>query len=224
MKVEVVDPMYMPKKGSEHSAGFDLCACIDPQYVPMEFYTTQDCVGDETIVNTYSIKLGPLNRICIKTGIKIAIDHGYYGRIAPRSGLAFNSGIDTLAGVIDSDYRGDVGVILYNTSKKNSITINNGNRIAQLVIEKIYTGGLRIVSSVAEYLPTARGEGGFGSTGVGAMAGVELIETNAAPNVEHNVDAMLLDSSCVDASAACADGMCFRAGRTSAAGRDKDPI
>ena len=80
----------IPAKGTGFSAGYDLYAAE-------------------------SGEIDPLKRFLIKTNISIAIPKGYYGRIAPRSGLAYKNGIDVMAGVIDSDYRGDVGVILYNT-------------------------------------------------------------------------------------------------------------
>jgi dUTP pyrophosphatase len=75
-------------------------------------------------------------RKLISTGIFLEIPEGYYGRIAPRSGLAVKNGIDTLAGVIDSSYRGEVKVALLNTDKDFSFHIKKGDRIAQLIIEK----------------------------------------------------------------------------------------
>jgi dUTP pyrophosphatase len=111
----------------------------------------------------------PLSRKLIKTGIIIEIpDYNsnslprYYGRIAPRSGLAFKNGIDVMAGVIDSSYRGEIGVILYNTDKDNEFHVNVGDRIAQLIIESHYNFEF---SEIKELSETARGSGGFGSTG-----------------------------------------------------------
>jgi dUTP pyrophosphatase len=83
------------------------------------------------------------------------------GRIAPRSGLAAKHSIDTGAGVIDADYRGQVKVILFNFSETD-FAIKQGDRIAQLILERIYTPDVAVVEKLAE---TVRGGGGFGSTG-----------------------------------------------------------
>ena len=92
----------------------------------------------------------------------MAITTGYYGRIAPRSGLAYKNGIDVLAGVIDSDYRGDIGVILYNTDKGIDFIVKKGDRIAQIIFEVCYS-----VNFNERYLDnTVREDGGFGWTGV----------------------------------------------------------
>ena len=99
-------------------------------------------------------------RYLIPTDISIAIPTGYYGRIAPRSSLALKNCVDVAAGVIDEDYRGNVGVILCNNSN-NSYTINIGDRIAQLIIEKIAHPQFVEV----EPSETIRADGGFGSTG-----------------------------------------------------------
>ncbi len=138
MKIKLTDfNAHVPTKGSEHSAGYDLYSCCNGLVYPQE-------------------------RMLIKTGIVLEIPEGFYGRIAPRSGLALKNGIDVMAGVIDSDYRGEIGVILYNTDKNTPFHIKIGDRIAQLIIEKYYTFDLQeeqIINS------TERGSGGFGSTG-----------------------------------------------------------
>lgn len=109
----------------------------------------------------------PLTRKLIKTGISIEIPESltkrYYGRIAPRSGLAFKNGIDVLAGVIDSGYRGELGVVLFNSDKDKEFEIKIGDRIAQLIIEEHYNFEFEEVSDLSE---TERGDGGFGSTGL----------------------------------------------------------
>lgn len=126
-----------PKRGTEYSAGYDLCA-------------------------NESLLLLAGERKLIKTGISLEIPSGYYGRIAPRSGIALKYGIDVLAGVIDSDYRGEIGVILYNTDKNYPFSIHEGDRIAQLIIEKHYS----IEWNETESLKNSdRGSGGFGHTG-----------------------------------------------------------
>lgn len=110
------------------------------------------------------ITLKPLERAIIKTGLFIELPIGYEAQVRPRSGLAAKKGITVLnaPGTIDADYRGEIGVILVNLSNEN-FTIENGERVAQMVIAK---------HERAEWLPvlelseTSRGEGGFGSTGV----------------------------------------------------------
>jgi dUTP pyrophosphatase len=106
--------------------------------------------------------LMPQCRALIPTGFKIAIPIGYYGRIAPRSGLAVKNGIDTLAGVVDSDYRGEVRVALYNTDKDQAFPIENGDRIAQLIMER---AEMWVPEELHELSETERGEKGYGSSG-----------------------------------------------------------
>lgn len=98
----------------------------------------------------------------VKTDIQIEVPVGTYGRVAPRSGLAWKNFIDVGAGVIDQDYRGNVGVILYNHSDTD-FEIKKGDRIAQLIMERIVYPVVVEVESLTE---TARGAGGLGSTGV----------------------------------------------------------
>jgi dUTP pyrophosphatase len=100
-------------------------------------------------------------RKVISTGIFLEIPEGYYGRIAPRSGLAANRGIDVLAGVVDSSYRGEIKVVLYNSDKKMPFHIEGGDRIAQIIIEDHFN----LEFEVSELSDTERGAGGFGSTG-----------------------------------------------------------
>ncbi len=97
----------------------------------------------------------------INTGIAVAVPEGYYARIAPRSGLSAKNGIFTLAGVVDSDYRGELLCVLANHSDKD-FPIAVGNRIAQMVIESIILPEPVFVDALED---TARGESGFGSTG-----------------------------------------------------------
>lgn len=100
--------------------------------------------------------------IQVFTGLSVAIPHGYYGRIAPRSGLAVKFGIDTLAGVIDSDYRGEIICVLANHSDVD-FEVKVGDRIAQFVIESIVLPKPIFVDG--DLPDTDRGDDGFGSTG-----------------------------------------------------------
>lgn len=104
----------------------------------------------------------PFVFIKVKTDISIAFPHGFYARVAPRSGLAWKNSIDVGAGVIDVDYRGNVGVILFNHSD-DDFKIAHGDRIAQLILERIITPDVVEVDELDE---TERNAGGFGSTGV----------------------------------------------------------
>jgi dUTP pyrophosphatase len=97
----------------------------------------------------------------VQTGLAVAIPEGFYGRVAPRSGLAVRSGIDVFAGVIDPDYRGEIQVVLMNHGS-NPFWVNPGDRIAQLILERV---GLLSVLEVEDLENTARGVAGFGSTG-----------------------------------------------------------
>ena len=131
----------LPVKGSSFAAGYDLHAS--------------------------AAEIVPANgKALISTGLAFSIPHGNYGRIAPRSGLAVKNFIDVGAGVIDSDYRGEVKVLLFNLSKDTDFQVNAGDRIAQMIIEKYTLTELVEVDTLSE---TVRGEGGFGSTGVAAQ-------------------------------------------------------
>lgn len=126
----------LPTRGSQYAAGLDLYACR-------------------------GIVVPAGGFIDVATGLATAIPLGYYGRIAPRSGLAAKFGIDTLAGVIDSDYRGELICVLVNHSDQDFV-VKVGDRIAQFVIEAIITPQPQLVDQLEQ---TARGDGGFGSTG-----------------------------------------------------------
>ena len=108
------------------------------------------------------VTIKPGKRYAVSTHLAVAIPEGCYGRIAPRSGLAFKNGIDVLAGVVDSSFRGEIKVILVNHGD-SCFNIEMGDRVAQLIVEKIYTPVIDVVQSLDE---TDRGKSGFGSTGV----------------------------------------------------------
>jgi dUTP pyrophosphatase len=137
--------LALPDYATAAAAGADLLAAID-----------------------HDIELAPLERRIVPTGISIALPVGFEAQVRPRSGLAAKSGI-TVAnapGTIDADYRGEVGVILVNLSKE-PFRLSRGMRIAQIVVARHARAVWREVPALDE---TARGAGGFGSTGVGAGA------------------------------------------------------
>ena len=130
------------------------------------------------LFSTEYVTIEPFQRKLISTGINIEIPDGFYGRVAPRSGLACKKGIDVMAGVIDSGYRGEIKVLLINLNfegynlkpnafeamfgSQNKITINPGDRIAQLIIEKCYQVEWNEMKTLEN---SERGQGGFGSSG-----------------------------------------------------------
>ena len=131
------DKAKMPTKAHTSDAGWDLYA------------------ANSTIISEHQRKT-------IETGIALEIPNGYVGLIWPRSGLSVKQGIDVLAGVVDSGYRGEIKVCLYNTSKDN-VVIESGDRIAQILIQPVSQMEMMAVDSLSD---TERGEGGFGSSGV----------------------------------------------------------
>jgi dUTP pyrophosphatase len=132
----------LPAYESAHAAGMDLRAAVP---------------ADEPVI------LRPGDRQAVPTGLAMAIPPGFEGQVRPRSGLAFRHGVTCLnsPGTVDADYRGEVKVILINLGAED-FTIRRGDRIAQLLIAPVSQASWREVESLGE---TARGEGGFGSTG-----------------------------------------------------------
>jgi dUTP pyrophosphatase len=137
LSFEKLDPKaLLPTRGSLAAAGLDL-------------YSIE------------AISLQPGERRLFRTGLAVAIPEGHYGRLAPRSGLASKKGIDVLAGVIDADYRGEIGCLLFNAGDEQ-IDLPAQTKICQLIIEKIITPAAVWVDGLSQ---TSRGSGGFGSTG-----------------------------------------------------------
>jgi dUTP pyrophosphatase len=132
-----------------------------PELVPF-YANVGDAGADLRASDAYVVY--PRDRVLVKTGLKIALPVGYVALVHPRSGLALKHGITVLntPGTIDSGYRGEVGVILYNASDQPFL-VNKGDRIAQMVIQKYETAVFSVVDRLDE---TDRGSGGFGSTGV----------------------------------------------------------
>ena len=117
------------------------------------------------LFSTDSYVILPGRRVVVATGITVQLPPGTYGRIAPRSGLAVKHGLDTLAGVIDPDYTGEVKVVLQNLDAQPFV-IRPGYRIAQLILENFTTAEVVEVPTENTGLITERGAGGFGSTGI----------------------------------------------------------
>ncbi|OWU64609.1 MAG: deoxyuridine 5'-triphosphate nucleotidohydrolase [Armatimonadetes bacterium Cent15-Ar3] len=136
--VTLAEGAVLPRYQSADAAGMDLCSTID-------------------------FSLEPLERMLVPTGLRMEIPRGYEGQVRPRSGLALKYGISMVnaPGTIDSDYRGEIGVLLVNLGQ-NRVEFKAGERVAQLVISPVIQVELKQVDSLSE---TERGAGGFGSTG-----------------------------------------------------------
>lgn len=142
MRLAHAKDLPLPARATEHAAGFDLRACVDA-----------------------AVSLAPGGRALIPTGIAIALPPEFEGQIRPRSGLAAKAGLTLLnaPGTIDADYRGEIGVVLVNHGDA-PVTVARGDRIAQLVVQRIP----RVELEPVDALPgTSRGAGGFGHTGTG---------------------------------------------------------
>ncbi|XP_061391552.1 deoxyuridine 5'-triphosphate nucleotidohydrolase [Musca vetustissima] len=134
---KLTEQAFEPVRGSERAAGLDLRSA-------------------------YDLVVPARGKALVKTDLQIEVPNGSYGRVAPRSGLALKNFIDVGAGVVDEDYRGNLGVVLFNHSDTD-FEVKRGDRIAQLICERIFYPELEQVDKLEE---TKRGEGGFGSTGV----------------------------------------------------------
>lgn len=144
--IKLLSPLAkVPSRGSEYSAGYDV-------------YSTEE------------LDIFPNERKLVKTDISLDIPNGLYVRIAPRSGLAFKSGVDVLAGVVDEDYTGPINVILINHGDK-TFHINVGDRIAQIIFEN-YTPVT--FSITGELKNTNRASNGFGSTGLNSNNSIKI--------------------------------------------------
>lgn len=152
VKVKVVQLPHasglpLPAYQTEGSAGLDLVAAVD---------------------DTAPVELKPMQRAAIPTGLVIELPHGTEAQVRPRSGLALKQGLTVLnaPGTVDSDYRGEIQVILINLGQQ-PVTVRRGERIAQMVIAPVTHARLKLRPSVSR---TERGSGGFGSTGTSAIA------------------------------------------------------
>lgn len=139
--IKTRDGAAIPAYATDHSSGVDLCALVDEPLV-----------------------LSPMARALVPTGLFVGIPEGFEAEVRPRSGIAYKHGVTVLntPGTIDSDYRGEVKVILINLGSE-PFMIHKGDRIAQMVFKKLARVEFR---QVADLTDTFRGHGGFGSTGV----------------------------------------------------------
>jgi dUTP pyrophosphatase len=134
-------PVSLPRYMTENSSGMDLFASLDGEII-----------------------LNPGERRLVPSGISVAIPDGFEGQVRPRSGLAVRNGIGVVnaPGTIDCDYRGEIGVVLINFGEE-SFTVRDGDRIAQMVISRVFRG---VWKEVDELPKTPRQDGGFGHTGI----------------------------------------------------------
>lgn len=138
---------------------------INKGHQPLPCYATAQSAGMDLHANLEeSIVLKPLERCLVPTGLYIALPEGYEAQVRPRSGLALKKGITVLnaPGTVDADYRGEVGVLLVNLSQEDFV-VNDGERVAQMVIARHETADFIEVEELDE---TERGAGGYGHTGV----------------------------------------------------------
>jgi dUTP pyrophosphatase len=145
------DAARVPARATAFAAGYDLCSAVD-------------------------IVVPATGRVLVATQIAIAVPSGHYARIAPRSGLALK-GVDVAAGVVDEDYRGEVKVLLCNVGATD-FAVACGDRIAQLILERISTPPVEVVDTLED---TARGSGGFGSTGISSAATAAAVVPTPTP-------------------------------------------
>lgn len=155
----------LPKRGSALAAGYDLSS------------------AHETVIPARGKGI-------VKTDLSMVIPDGCYGRIAPRSGLAWKKHIDVGAGVIDADYRGNVGVVLFNHGAED-LEVKPGDRVAQLILERYAVFPIEEVEAGQELPSSERGAGGFGSTGVSttSMSDDKPTSSSASPSDAEQGDA-----------------------------------
>jgi dUTP pyrophosphatase len=174
VKIERMHPdVVIPSYKHEDDSGMDIRAFFHDEWITKTYGESHSKDGytedDLNDMRFYNLCEG--ERIIIPTGIKVAIPMGYEIQVRPRSGMAIKSGVTVLntPGTVDAGYRGEVGIILYNSNLKpfngsRPFRIEQGDRIAQLVLQKVPKLEWEFVDSVED--DSTRGEGGFGSTGV----------------------------------------------------------
>lgn len=131
--------------------------------LPLPSYAHHGDAGAD-LRSRVDVTLGPGERVTVPTGVAIALPAGYAAFVHPRSGLAARHGVTTLnaPGTVDSGYRGEIHVNLVNTDRVSPVTLHRGDRIAQLVVQRVHQAAFTVVPSLPQ---SARGAGGHGSTG-----------------------------------------------------------
>lgn len=150
-------------RGARHEGGVQiLVSRVDPA-VPLPTYAHPGDAGAD-LTTTIDVRLEPGERAMVPTGVRIALPEGYVGLVHPRSGLAARRGISIVnaPGTIDSGYRGEITVMLVNLDPREPAVLRRGDRIAQLVVQRVERAAFVEVDALPE---SARGSGGYGSTG-----------------------------------------------------------
>ena len=162
-----------------------LLSRIDPD-VPIPSYAHPGDAGVD-LVTTTDVVIEPAERAVVGTGIAIALPEGYVGFVHPRSGLAARAGLSVVntPGTIDSGYRGEIRICLINHDPREPITLRRGDRVAQLVVQRVEHAVFREVDSGQSLPATVRGIGGYGSTGGHAALGSPV---DAPVGLDMNVD------------------------------------
>lgn len=156
------DSTGAPEWASAGTAPEVLILRLDPD-LPLPAYALPGDAGAD-IVTSVDVELGPGERATVPTGIALAVPDGYAAFVHPRSGLAARHGVTLVnaPGTIDSGYRGEVMVIMINTDPQEAVRLRRGDRIAQLVIQRVERATFRVVTALPQ---SERGSGGHGSTG-----------------------------------------------------------
>jgi dUTP pyrophosphatase len=143
---------------------------LDPDLPAPEYAHPGDAGAD--LVSAVDVELAPGERILVRTGVAIALPDGYVGLVHPRSGLANRFGVTVLnaPGTVDAGYRGEIMINLVNHDPMSTVKISRGDRIAQLVVQRVERAHFHVVDELPD---TSRGTGGHGSTG--GLAGIEAV-------------------------------------------------
>lgn len=160
MTDDTLDPPA-PPRARQDEVEVQLVA-LDPE-LPLPRYAHEGDAGAD-LVTRVEVTLAPGERATVPTGVAVALPDGYAGFVHPRSGLAARLGVTTLnaPGTIDAGYRGEIQVTLLNTDRHRAVTLSRGDRIAQLVVQRVARADFLVVQALPE---SARGTGGHGSTG-----------------------------------------------------------
>jgi dUTP pyrophosphatase len=153
---------------------------LDPE-LPLPRYAQPSDAGAD-LVTAEDVTLGPGERAVVATGVGVALPAGYAAFVHPRSGLAARHGLAVVnaPGTVDAGYRGEIKVILLNTDRRETIQLRRGDRIAQLVVQRVAHAVFRPVEQLPD---SVRGTGGFGSTGTGSLVGTADVVERSGDDV-----------------------------------------